>query len=1001
MQLSDLIAVLAEEALSNRDDLRSHALLIATLEDEAAEGMLDEPAQQYADFCSRASAASESLGLSGLARAASVLSEGLGMISGLPLEMRAPAGPLLSHWPDFFAGYLTAWADGAPDAAAVERLLAEMAAAEYLTPLDPDQFAELGMMLMTPPDAAAQQAELTPSFAPPDAKAMSLALPEDAEREVIEGFLAEGPALVERLAAIVAQLSRGTVSAEQMELAHRSAHTVKGTAAIAGIRGIATLAHALEDVLEAYRRADFKAPHGLHAALTAGCDQLELAIEHIAGDALPPAEFETVTRRLHAWASRLQGVEVPPEELIDHDAPEATTARTADAASIPEISSFSPAFTEFSTEFSSSALAGALATVATLQTQAPLPAADAEEEEAQIRIPVRAMDKIFGSINELSVGLLRLRMRSNEVLNRNEAMLALEQAASLRLAEIERRVSIDGLGRQSESIGTASNAAAPASDFDAIELDRYNELTGATQALSEAIGDLRAARTELTPGLRDVAALAQRQLEFARDAQHHIAQSRLRPLSDLRSRMRRIVRQTCSAVGQEAVLEITGDDLRVDAAVLGPLSEALLHLLRNSVDHGIEPPEARLAAGKPREGVIRLQFAALGGGIVTTIADDGKGLDYEAILDKAIWNELVPPDAHLTPEQIGRLIFLPGFSTRSAVTETSGRGVGLDAVSQAVASLQGNVSVTSQPGAGSRFRVFVLASVGTVHALHVVADGEHFLVPSIQLERAEIAQLPGDEPDADPTGAIPKTWLPTLLHGQRAAQGATGSARPFLAVKVDGMARHIEIDRIVEAREFLISTPPDLIRRLPGVSGVATLADGSLGLALDLTALARKPLPVRSQGMAQLQSALKEQLHILVVDDSTSVRNTLSALLRDANYKVSTARDGLEAMKAILDNRFALVLTDLEMPQLNGLELTDFIRNRSAQTDLPVIMLTSRGQDKHRLRATQVGVDAFLVKPYADQQLLDTVRAALSKADTSGRSPNRHEKSISTAAEAA
>ena len=161
---------------------------------------------------------------------------------------------------------------------------------------------------------------------------------------------------------------------------------------------------------------------------------------------------------------------------------------------------------------------------------------------------------------------------------------------------------------------------------------------------------------------------------------------------------------------------------------------------------------------------------------------------------------------------------------------------------------------------------------------------------------------------------------------------------------------------------------------------MATLADGSLGLVLDLIDLSRKPLPVQSAGLQQLAAAVQEQAHILVVDDSASVRNTISALLRDENYRVTTARDGLDAMRVMQDQPFALVLTDLEMPQANGFELTEFIRNRSSQPSLPVIMLTSRGQDKHRERAVAVGVNAFLVKPYSDEGLLQAMRSALDAA---------------------
>ena len=501
------------------------------------------------------------------------------------------------------------------------------------------------------------------------------------------------------------------------------------------------------------------------------------------------------------------------------------------------------------------------------------------------------------------------------------------------------------------------------------------------------------------PSMRDVNTLTQRQLDIARESQYQIAQARLRPLSGLRSRMRRTVRQTCAAVGRDAMLDITGDELRVDAAVLGPLSEALLHLLRNSVDHGIEPPQDRIKAGKPAQGLIRVAFTSLGGGVVIKITDDGKGLDYEAILDKAIWSGLVSPDAKLSQEEVGRLIFLPGFSVRNTVTETSGRGVGLDAVAQALSSLQGHVSVSSQAGAGTEFRLYALSSIGTVHALHLQVEGEHFLVPSIQLERVDAAPLahglpaagaPVQAKPAAPAPAeatapdIPTVWLPHLLHGSRRLADRAGAnadaARPALVVNIDGKLRRITVDHIIEAREFLISPVPTLIDRMPGITGVATLADGTLGMVLDLIDLSRKPLPVQAQGLRQMQASVQDQAHILVTDDSASVRNTISALLRDGNYRVTTARDGLEAMRAMIDNRFSLVLTDLEMPQLNGFELTEFIRQRSDQPLVPVVMLTSRGQDKHRARATDVGVDAFLVKPYSDQHLLDTVRSAITAA---------------------
>ena len=1107
MQLAELIEIIIEEARSSRDDLLGCTALLSTLEDGAAnEGALDAAAATYANFCERAATAAQSLGLAGLSSASSSIGEGLTMASSLPLEMRVPAAPLLKLWPDFFMAYMDAWSKGQiPEGqqAPVGTLLANMLQAEFVTPLDEAHFAELQAQLLNPPLVADQQAALLPAFELPGAVALSLDSAADAEMEVLDGFLSEGPAQIERLAGIVAALSRGLVSPAQLELAHRTAHTLKGTAAIAGVRGIATLAHALEDILEAFRRDDFNPPAALGRVMTAGCEQLELALDHLAGEGPAPEEFEPVTCQLYAWACHLQGIAVPPELLTVQSAAHGTAlsqpASGETLPALPELRAFAaqpvladlplaieaptahelalapataalhaaPATTappdlapEFAAELATESVAPNVAAlrvapVASTGPVAPVaPAAPAftllplllpsppspplpvlpvpvlplwpvlpalrtlpvwpvivpaaartpaagepdalAEDELQVRISAKALDKIFRAVNELAVGLLRLRTQNDDILVRSNALSALDQVATQRLADIEQRVTLKGLGR---SVGPASAHWAGAAlaqptqaGFDALEMDRYNELTGATQALNEAIDDLRGARDALAPSLREVSALTQRQLDIAREARFQLAQARLRPLSSLRARMRRTVRQTGQAVGREALLEISGDDLRVDAAVLGPLSEALLHLLRNCVDHGIEAPQERLAAGKPAQGTVRVAFAGLGSGVSITLSDDGRGLDHEAILNKALWSGLVPADAKLSQQEIGRLIFLPGFSTRSAVTETSGRGVGLDAVAQAVAALQGNISVTSVAGAGTEFRLFVLSSIGTVHALHLQAGGEHFLVPSTQLERVDAAPFLLDlQLDAMPEGQIVAAQsLQVLLHGGGPGNPANARAHadietlPALVIKVDGVQRRIAVDRIIEAREFLISPVPTLIDRMPGVSGVATLADGSLGLVLDLVDLSRKPLPVQPQALQQLAASVQEQAHILVTDDSASVRNTLSALLRDENYRVTTARDGLEAMRTMQENRFSLVLTDLEMPQANGFELTEFIRNRSSQRSVPVVMLTSRGQDKHRERAAAVGVDAFVVKPYSDEGLLQTIRMALAAAPGNG-----------------
>ncbi len=305
MQLQDLIHILCSEAAGSREELLVQAAHLGSLDETVDAEALEAAAQAYADFCQRTAAATESIGLAGLSRMSAALADGVVMAAALPVELRAPAAPLLQRWPDFFIAYLEAWGGGVIDASAVAALLADVASAEYLTPLGEAERAELGALLLTPPALADQQAVMVPPWQPLTDEALDLSVPEDADPATLEGLLDEGPLLVQRLGDIIGQLARGQVAPDQLELAHRHAHTLKGTAAIAGIRGVATLAHALEDVMEMFRGEDFAAPDGLNSLMLGACEQLEAAFDHVQNQAPVPEGFADMAHALHAWASSL------------------------------------------------------------------------------------------------------------------------------------------------------------------------------------------------------------------------------------------------------------------------------------------------------------------------------------------------------------------------------------------------------------------------------------------------------------------------------------------------------------------------------------------------------------------------------------------------------------------------------------------------------------------------------------------------------------------------
>ena len=487
MQLTELTLIIAEEAALSRDSLLAGAIALTSLEaTEANQPTLDEAAFTYADFCTRSSQATESLGLGGLAWAASSVAHMLEPMPQRELVARASAAPLLTRWPDFFMAYLDGWSQGDLGQVDIAGLLTDLAHARQLVLWEEDQLRELELLLTSPPSMADQQSALLPNFELPEAEAMSLQIPEDSDADILDGFLAEGPAQVEQLSNIVAELSAGQVSAAQLELAHRNAHTLKGTAAISGIRGIATLAHALEDVLEIFRQADFVAPVGLHQVMAASCDQLDLALNHLANKTPVTQDFEQVTCQLHAWASHLQGIEVPAELLVVEG------AQAGGAVGVSRADE-----TLLQIENSANAVsAAALAEGGAIEAQG--------DEDPQVRISAKALDKVFRAVNELAIGLLRLRTQNDELMNRFGALEGLDQVAALRLAEIESRVVLQGLGRAAETVGAGTGSGIRVAlqnrsavgvlftaeqeqqaGFNALEMDRYNELTGSAQALSE------------------------------------------------------------------------------------------------------------------------------------------------------------------------------------------------------------------------------------------------------------------------------------------------------------------------------------------------------------------------------------------------------------------------------------------------------------------------------------------------------------------------------------
>ena len=462
---------------------------------------------------------------------------------------------------------------------------------------------------------------------------------------------------------------------------------------------------------------------------------------------------------------------------------------------------------------------------------------------------------------------------------------------------------------------------------------------------------------------------------------------RMVPLAHLAGRLQRTVRQTAAAVGKSARLTVEGETTDFDKTVLEEMSEPLLHILRNAVDHGIEPAGERAAAGKPAAGTVTVRAHAEGTQVVVRVSDDGRGIDLDAVRATAAAKGFLTADeaAAAGTAALHDLLFRPGFSTAPAVSEISGRGVGLDAVKVLVGRLKGTVGVGSEPGRGTTFTIRLPLTLAVLRALMVRAGGQTFAVPlgavvrilrldpeySGAIEGRDVVRIDGD--------TLPRVSLAGRLN-LRGGADAPPERPPVVVVSAGDRKYAVVVDEILGGREVVLKSLGTHVRRAPGIAGATLMGDGSVVLVLDPADLFLAPAaaPRAGRPAAAAPAAARHELLVLVVDDSPSVRRIVTGQLREAGIGAVTAKDGRDALDVLhrSDRRPDVVLLDVEMPRMDGYELLSTLRANPSYRDLPAVMLTSRSGDKHRRKAMDLGAAAYLVKPFQPAALLRAVRGA-------------------------
>lgn len=763
-----------------------------------------------------------------------------------------------------------------------------------------------------------------------------IAAQEETDADLLETFLAEAEELVARAGDALRTLESDPERPEPVlsEL-RRAIHTLKGAAGMVGLNGASAVARRFQFLLDRVLEGQMAYTPALRSLFFECGDAIVDLIE---------ARGENSELRVGTGALLRRCDELLAGRRVETEAPAEVEAEPAAPAAAAE--------------------AGPAGGGSGLYVRVPLEKLEALQRlVSDLFINAGAFEQqltsMTGDVSELSLNLARMRRIST----------ALEDTRLL---------------------GTGSGPALPqnetgsAAEFDTLEFDRYTQLHLLAKDLTEATGDLGTLSSQLGLMRARFDGWLGRQRGLSAEVQDKLMRLRMVPLASLGQRLHRTVRVAAAKTGKRVALLLEGTATEFDKSMLEQLTGPLEHLLRNAVDHGIETPQARRAAGKPEAGRLRLEATTQGAQIVLRLTDDGAGLKYEAIRRRVVELGWLSEEeaARASEADLGRFLFAPGFSTAEAVSEMSGRGVGLDVVRSAVETMRGTVTVDSQPGVGTVFtlrlpmtmavaRVLLAETGGEVYGLPLAAVLQTARIDASQIEARDGAHYVHLGPDA-----LRLVSLPERL-GLRAA-GAPPSGRfPVAVVETGAGEVALALDRMVEAREVVVKPLSGWLRRLPQFGGATILGDGRVVLLLNPAALAPGFVAPAAE-MAPRRMPARHAREVLIVDDSVSIRRTVSALVRSAGWNARLAKDGQEALEYLEQcaHKPDVILMDIEMPRMDGYELAAAVRSRPALSRTPVVMLTSRAGDKHRRKALSLGVNEYLIKPYQDEVLLDVLRRA-------------------------
>lgn len=785
------------------------------------------------------------------------------------------------------------------------------------------------------------------------------------------------PIFEEEAAELLDQLSaamRHWAQAPAEEVGHRQVlrilHTLKGSARLAEAVDLGDLVHETESVIEAFVK---KQPGAVPppAGIVHQVDRIHALFDSLCRHEEPPAPFE-----LSGFAFNKTDIAAFEDDEDDED-----DAGAGEQQNLAHATAAWPAAPD-----APSGLPQAGAVDLPAPTVLSPDTVNTADHRRMVRVRASLLDHLMAQLGELVIS----RASLEDDIRRLRGSLAdlASSIANLRrhLREVEMQAETQMQTRLAQNTEIDDK-------FDPLEFDRYTRMQELTRMMAEAVDDVATVQRNLQRSVEAGEDGLAAQVHQSRELQHALLRARMAEFEAVSERLYRLVRQVAEETGKQVNLRIVGGDLELDRSILDRLTAVFEHLLRNSIVHGIGTPAQRVADDLDATGNIILSAMPVGPDVVFEVRDDGAGLDLDRIRETALARGPVDAEQPASDHELAQLIFEPWFSSATTVTELAGRGVGLDVVRSEVRALGGHVAVTSRPGAGTTFRLVVPATQAltqvTLVRMGVMAVGiPSSLIDSVQevvarkLTRAYeqgTMQLDGE--------TLPFFWVGALLQHSR--RGRVDPGRPSTVVVCRSAEQKVvvHVDEVMDELEVVIRPLGPQLSRLPGLVAVTVLSTGTIALIYNPVALANvyesqvralmtsePPGPDADMYAVlplgpQLTQAANKAL-VLVVDDSITVRRVMERLLQRNGYRVALASDGLEGLAMLREERPAVILSDIEMPNMDGYDFVRQIRADKSLDDLPVVMITSRAADKHRSYAMELGANDYLGKPYSEAELL-------------------------------